>query len=289
MKPILHHEFATASPADAGPAAPKHWMLVMAGIYGAGRNWASIARRFVQERPEWGCVLVDLRQHGQSQGFAPPHSVDACAHDVLELILHLRNLTPSVDVEALLGHSFGGKVALLAARLAEAAPDAPLMSAIWVVDSAPGQREPEGSAWSMIRVLREQPGPFANRDAAVRAVESAGFPRAVALWMSTNLIPAGEDPESGLVWRISPDDMEALLRSFYATDAWPVIEDPPAGAVVHVIKARDSSIISDDDCARVEAGGLATGQARLHRVDGGHWVNADDPEALQRLLTTEMP
>ena len=289
MNPILHHEFVTAPSSAEPPPAPKHWMLVMAGIYGAGRNWASIARRFVQERPEWGCVLVDLRQHGQSKGFAPPHSVTACAQDVLELIEHLRQLTPAVEVEALLGHSFGGKVALLTARLAEPAPDAPLMRAIWVVDSAPGQREPEGSAWSMIDVLRDQPGPFENRDAAVRAVESAGFPRAVGLWMSTNLIPAGDDPASGLVWRLSPDDMEALLRSFYATDAWPVIEDPPAGAVVHVIKARDSNIISDDDCARVEAAGLATGQARLHRVEGGHWVNADDPEGLQRLLTTEMP
>jgi esterase len=289
MNPILHHEFVTATHLGGPRPAPKHWMLVMAGIYGAGRNWASIARRFVQERPEWGCVLVDLRQHGQSKGFSPPHSVSACAHDVLELIHHLRQLTPGVEVEALLGHSFGGKVALLAARLAESDPNAPLMRAIWVVDSAPGQREPEGSAWSMIHVLRDQPGPFENRDAAVRAVEGAGFPRAVGLWMSTNLTPAGDDPAAGLVWRLSPDDMEALLRSFYATDAWPVIEDPPAGAVVHVIKARDSNIISDDDCARVEAAGLATAQARLHRVQGGHWVNADDPEALQRLLTTEMP
>lgn len=289
MNPILHHEFVTATPADGGLATPKHWMLVMAGIYGAGRNWASIARRFVQERPEWGCVLVDLRQHGQSQGFAPPHGVDACAHDVLELIHHLRQQTPTIDIEALLGHSFGGKVALLTARLAESAPDAPLVRAIWVVDSAPGWREPEGSAWSMIGVLREHPGPFDSRDAAVRAVESAGFPRAVGLWMSTNLVPTDGDAASGLVWRIAPDDMEALLRSFYATDAWAVIENPPAGSVVHVIKARDSHILSDDDCARIEAAGLATGQARLHLVEGGHWVNADDPEALQRLLTTEMP
>ena len=60
-------------------------MFVLHGIYGAGRNWASIARRFVQRRNEWGIVLVDLRLHAGSQGFPPPHTLAACAADLARL------------------------------------------------------------------------------------------------------------------------------------------------------------------------------------------------------------
>lgn len=265
-------------------------MLVLAGIFGAGRNWASVARRFVRARPEWGCVLVDLRQHGASQGFHPPHTVPACVDDLRRLAHHLETGAEAKPVEAILGHSFGGKVALQFAAAVSADPSAPLLREVWVVDSTPSAREPEGSAWGMLRVLREAPGPFESREAAVEAVERFGFPRAVGLWMSTNLVPVANDAsEAGLVWRLDPDAMESLLRSFFAIDAWQSVEHPAPGTRVHLIKAADSSILDEESCARIEAIGLATGQTLLHRVEGGHWVNADDPEALQRLLVEEMP
>src|SRR5690606_1532785 len=58
---ILAHERLTAP-----DSAPERLMLVLHGIFGAGRNWATVARRILAERPEWGAVLVDLRQHGSS-------------------------------------------------------------------------------------------------------------------------------------------------------------------------------------------------------------------------------
>lgn len=282
MTAILHHEFVTAP-----EARPDKWMLVLAGIYGAGRNWGSIARRFVHARPDWGCILVDLRQHGRSRGYAPPHTVAACVADLTALVRHLASGSPPRSVHGILGHSFGGKVALCWAAAAASEPEAPLVHEVWVVDSTPAVRDPEGSAWGMLEVLRTHPGPFGSRDEAVKAVESHGFARAVGLWMSTNLEPAAEG--TGLVWRIDPDDMEQLLRSFYATDAWDFVEHPAPGTRVHMIKAEESNILDDVACARIEAAGLATGQTLLHRVSGGHWVNADDPDALERLLVGEMP
>ena len=68
---------------DSGRSS--HWLYVLHGIYGAGRNWASVARSLIAKRPEWGAMLVDLRLHGHSQGFEPPHTLHACAHDVYEL------------------------------------------------------------------------------------------------------------------------------------------------------------------------------------------------------------
>jgi len=272
MSPLLAHDPVTATGAE-----PERWMLVLHGIYGQGRNWASVARRFVRERPSWGLMLVDLRLHGASTGFEPPHTVPRCAEDVAALAETL-----GAPVEGVLGHSFGGKVALLYAALAPRPP-----AQLWLVDSQPGPRDPDGSAWHMLEVLRRFPGPFSDRAEGIAAVESAGFATGVAQWMSTNLVP---DPHGdGLVWRLRADDMEALLRSFYGTDAWGVVEDPPGAMEVHVVKARDSSVLDEEDEARVEAAARATGRAHLHRVEGGHWVNADNPEALLQLLVAHVP
>lgn len=275
--PVPAHE-----PVAAPDAAPARWMLVLHGIYGAGRNWASVARRFVRQRPEWGALLVDLRGHGgSSDGFPPPHTVDACAADLLRLIDG-----SGLEVAAVLGHSFGGKVALRYAERAAVHPTAPHLERVWVIDSTPDARPPSGSAWHMLQVLRDHPGPFDDRDAGIAAVESAGYDTGVAQWMSTNLV---RNDDGRLVWRLDAGVMEALLRSFFDLDAWSVVEHPPAGTTIHVVKARESSILDDEARHRLEAAGLATGAVHVHEVDGGHWVNADNPDALQRLLLDHMP
>lgn len=279
MNPILAHDRVVAPDAH-----PQRWMFVLHGIYGAGRNWSAVARRFVKERPEWGVVLVDLRMHGDSRGFAPPHTLEACARDLRALAHHL-----GIVPEAVLGHSFGGKVALTYVRDADrdggqddgsAGPVRP-PATVWVVDSTPSAREPDGSAWMMLEVLRRSPGPFRERSEGVAAVEAA-FPTPVARWMATNLVPG---PAGDLVWRLDPDVMDALLRDFFDTDAWRMVEDPPPGVRVHVIKAEESSVLDGDACARVAAAERATGgRVALHHVRGGHWVNADDPDGLHALL-----
>ena len=282
MPPLLAHDRIVAAGAE-----PDRWILVLHGMYGAGRNWASVARRLVRARPEWGAVLVDLRLHGESRGFEPPHTLEACADDVRRLVAET-----GVRAEGILGHSFGGKVALLYVRDAGetrggAAPVVPPRS-VWVVDSTPSARAPDGSAWTMLEVIRRAPGPFADRAEGIAAVESAGFPSPVAQWMATNLVPSSMGDE--LAWRLDPDDMEALLRDFFETDAWSVLESPPEGVRIHVIKARESSVLDDDAVARVASAAASTeGRTTLHEVKGGHWVNADDPQGLHDLLVAHLP
>lgn len=263
--PTLAHDRVTAD-----DATPERWMILLHGIYGSGRNWGSVARRFVRARPEWGAMLVDLRMHGDSTDFSPPHTLDASAAD-----LHALVRDEGVEVDAVLGHSFGGKVALLYG--ATAAP-----AQVWVVDSTPGTRPPSGSAWEMLAALRAHPGPFADRSAGIAAIESAGYANPVAQWMATNLTPR---EDGALEWRLDVDAMEALMMDFFRTDAWSAVEAPPTGTHVHVVKAEESSVLSEEACARVERAPSAT----LHRVPGGHWVNADAPDELHRMLVEGMP
>ncbi|HEX7240830.1 MAG TPA: alpha/beta hydrolase [Longimicrobiaceae bacterium] len=270
QQPILAHTRVAA----AG-RTPERWLLVLHGIYGSGRNWGSVARRVVDARPEWGALLVDLRMHGQSRGFSGPHTLAAAAADVDALVEHL-----DFHAAAVLGHSFGGKVALL-----YAAEHAEGLRQVWVMDSTMAVREPSGSAWRMIEVVRSLPAEFSSRAEAVEALEGAGYPTGLCQWMAMNL-----EPQDGVYrWRLDIDGVEEMLRDFFRTDLFPVVESPPAGVEIHFVKATESSTLDDEAASQVEAAGRATGRVFLHPVQGGHWINTDNPDAVVQLLVDTLP
>lgn len=267
--PLLHHELLTAS-----GSRPRRWALVLHGIYGAGRNWNSVFRRLVDVRPDWGFVPVDLRGHGQSPSLAPPHTLEACVTD-------LEALSASLEVRpsAVVGHSFGGKVALLYGD----DPDHG-MDQVWVVDSTPAANPPTGSVWAMVEMLRSAPGPFDTRNEGVAAVREHGFPDPVARWMGTNLVPENDR----FVWRLDPDQMEALLEDFFRTDAWAAVERAQ-GPGLHFIRGTGSRVLGEAECHRLRSAGLSTGRVHLHDLEGGHWLNADNPDGLVRLFREHLP
>lgn len=278
--PALHVDPVVAGQTPS--ASPRRWIAVLHGIYGSGRNWNAVARRLVDLRPAWGATLVDLRGHGGSTGFPTPHTVRATACDLLRTA---RAAGGAPD--AVLGHSFGGKVAMeylrVTAEVDATDPVAP--AAIWIVDSTPEVAEPSGAAWEMLDVLRAHPGPFANRGEGVEALETEGLATPIARWMATNLV---EGDDGSWRWRIDVDVMEALLRDFFDLDLWEVVEDPPAGAHVHLVKATGSSVLSGGPLERVEAAAARSERVHLHRIEGGHWVNADNPDGLVELLAREL-
>ncbi len=268
--PLPYHERVSRANVD-----PDRWLVFLHGIFGAGRNWATVARRVVRARPEWGVLLVDIRQHGASQGFPRPHTIAAAADDVARLIA-----ASGLSVPGVLGHSFGGKVALHLAG----GPGGGIET-LWMIDSTPDARAPTGSAWEMLHAFADLPGPFPTRDAGVAALRGKGVAEATARWMATNL----EERAEGYVWRIAPADMEALLRDFFAVDLWKTVEHPPANLDIHIVKAEESSVLGPEACGRIEEAASRTGRVHLHRVPGGHWVNADSPDALVGLLVDGLP
>jgi esterase len=267
--PILSHTRVTAP-----DTTPERWLLVLHGIYGSGRNWGSIARQLVQERPEWGALLVDLRMHGGSQGFEPPHTLAAAAADVEALVEHL-----DFHAAAVLGHSFGGKVALV-----YAGHHAQELRQCWVVDSTLEVREPSGSAWRMIEAVRSLPPEFPSRKEAVAGIEAQGYSTPIAQWMAMNL-----EPVDGVYrWRLDFDGVEQMLRDYFRTDVWDWVESPPEGMEMHVVKATQSDAVDDEAAARIEAANERHGRTHLHRIEGGHWINTDNPEAVLRLLVERL-
>src|SRR2546428_10988967 len=145
MNLVLSHTLVTSN-----AHAPQRWLVILHGAFGVGQNWGTIARRLAQVRPEWGVVLADLRMHGASQGFPPPHTLEAAATDVDVLGRSLL-----VPFDAALGHSLGGKIALLyAARHAAA------LRQVWLGGATPGAGPPAGGAWAKLRAGPSPPPQF---------------------------------------------------------------------------------------------------------------------------------
>lgn len=256
-----------------GADAATRSLVMLHGIYGRGRNWQAIARAIVAARPDYACWLVDLPRHGDSGPGQHGDSVRGFAED-LDDWLQGDGVTPT----AVLGHSFGGKVAL---ALAERRRGAPLQ--VWVIDSTPETKPAGGSAWDMLTLIRSLPRTFRTREAAADAIAAGGYSRGVAVWMSTNLVREG----SAFVWRLDFEVMERLLGDFFTADLWPVILDRAPGHDLHFLKASTSSAMSDQAAARLDA--LGDPRVTLHRREGSHWIHSESPQVVIDLVLTHLP
>jgi pimeloyl-ACP methyl ester carboxylesterase len=259
--------------------APSRTLVMLHGIYGRGRNWQAIARDIVAARPDYACWLVDLPSHGDSPPARHGDSVREVARDVADWFVEA-GITPDV----VLGHSYGGKVALaLADPAAVSTFHLGTPFGIWVIDSTPEARAPSGSAWDMLRIVRALPARFATRDEAVNAIVSGGFTIGVGQWMATNLARDGDQ----FVWRLDFDRMERLLHDFFRTDLWPIVEDRSRRNVLHFLKATRSSAMSEEAAARIRA--LGDARLHLHEREGGHWIHAEAPDVVTALLVERLP
>lgn len=93
LNTVLHGE-----PTDKAP------LLIAHGLFGSARNWGVIAKRLSSERQ---VVAVDMRNHGQSPWYET-HSYPEMAADLADVLNKPFHL---------LGHSMGGKAAMVMASL----------------------------------------------------------------------------------------------------------------------------------------------------------------------------
>lgn len=240
-------------------------VLFLHGILGRGSNWRSIARKLVQARPDWGALLVDLRMHGTSLNLAPPHTLQQCAKDLL-------GVPNDPPVAAVIGHSFGGKVALAYARLRGD------LTATYLIDSSPSPGARTGTVAQVLDALNAGEEWFADRSLFVASLTAKGIAEPIARWLAMSLVREGEQ------LRFGPDlaAIEALLEDYWRTDAWGVVEAPDSG--VHMVIGGDSDVFSDADIQR------ARDSANVHTIEGaGHWVHVDAPKQLLKILANGLP
>ncbi|CAL4972788.1 unnamed protein product [Urochloa decumbens] len=268
--------------------------VLLHGILGSRKNWGSFAKRLAHEFPMWQFLLVDLRCHGDSASIKKrgPHTVASTALDVLKLVVQLR-LTPRV----LVGHSFGGKVAL--SMVEQAAKPLARPVRVWVLDATPGKVRAGGDGEDhpaeLIEFLRRMPAQVSSKVEVVNALVKEQFSVDVARWVATNLrrsSPLGQQSSSNFSWTFDLNGISEMYKSYEDTNLWSIVENVPRGVHINFLKAERSlhrwaledlkRIHSAEELAADEGGGV-----EMHVLeDAGHWVHADNPDGLFRILSS---
>lgn len=259
------------------------------GIYGAGTNWRGIARKVVEQRPDWSIVLVDLRNHGRSAtpdaGAEPPHTLAACAEDLAALFDELPTL------RAIAGHSFGGKVVLATRKRAPTR-----LVQTWMFDASPSPRpgaeqDPANSVTRVLALMERLPKQWAKREEFIAAVVAEGHAAPLAQWLAMNVVPADgttSRPTRETVYELRLDlvAIRQMLQDYYAEDLWPVALDPLLPGTVEIVIADTSNTLDAADRER-----LATPPAHLHvhHIDAGHWLHIEAPANVVQLLVQGLP
>ena len=241
---------------EAGEGPP---VALLHGLFGSARNLGAVQRALA---PRFRVLALDLRNHGRS-----PHEAamdyPTMAEDVLET-LDRRSALPA----ALVGHSMGGKAAMMAA-LTQPEQVKRLVAAD--IAPVPYRHGNESVAAAMLG-LKLTPGlTRAAADAALAyAVPDAGM-RAFLL---QNLVP-GTHPG----WRIG-------LREIAA--AMPVIEgwDAPAGLVYRgptlFVAGAASDYVRAEDRPAIRT--LFPAARFVTLKHAGHWLHVDNPSGFIAVL-----
>jgi esterase len=271
---LLHTEVL----ANSNPA-PQQWIAFTHGVFGTGGNWRSIARKVIEAAPSWGAVLVDLRGHGKSPRGTAPHALSACAGDLVETFSNLSS--EGIDIAALSGHSFGGKVAMM---LSEQDGYHPVQR--FILDSSPSPRPKQandGSVPAVLKLLKALPTKWPSRDAFVAAVVAGGQPLSIAQWLGLSVQRHADATDYRL--HLELDAISDMLDNYFIVDAWPAITTDTRAPIDFIIGAT-SDTLSVDDRNKLLTAPPHVSSVEIH---AGHWLHIDAPAAVISLISTKLP
>ncbi|KAI3514256.1 hypothetical protein L1887_12576 [Cichorium endivia] len=266
---------------------------------GSSRNWRSFSRNLASSLStfsppsDWNMVLVDLRNHGRSSGVSglhPPHGIPSTANDVANLVKSQGWNWPDV----VLGHSMGGKVALhyaMSCARGDYGTSAKLPKQLWVLDSVPGAVNPaEREVEKVLENLQGIPKTFPSRKWLVDHLTNLGFSKSWCEWLSANLKRSGEHE----TFAFDLDAITQMFDSYRELDYWALLEHPPKGMEIVIVRAENSDWWDPHLTRRLESIGNqkddeSEGKASVVVLPkSGHWVHVDNPKGLLEIVIPKM-
>lgn len=198
-------------------------VAILHGLFGSGRNWRSIAQQLaVRHR----VLAFDLRNHGDAPW------ADGMAYGELVEDLRASLRARGIGRAALLGHSMGGKVAMLAALLYPSEIDR-----LVVVDIAPAANPPTLLAY--VRAMRAVDLHGVTRRGEVDARLTGTIPNAAErAFLLQNLVFA----DGKARWRLN---LEAIDHEFPQISGFPELSAGTAyqGPTLFIVGASSNYIL----------------------------------------------
>lgn len=255
---VLNAELHTTSLGESGPL-----VAFCHGLFGQGKNWTTIAKEVAVDHR---VLLVDMPHHGRSEW--PDH------FDYVDVADRVATLFSADDPVALVGHSMGGKAAMV---LALRHPE--LVERLCVVDVSPvdyeGRSEFAGYIEAMLALDLDT---LEHRRDADEALTEAVPNRTVRSFLLQNL-HRGDD---GWSWR---PNLEVLGRDLEALGGWPAdaLEGvAPYGGSTLWVAGASSPYVEDEYTDAMDR--WFPRNRRVTIKGAGHWVHSEQPQVFTEVL-----
>ena len=236
-------------------------LLILHGLLGANGNWHTLSRTAFRKMAT--VYAVDQRNHGRS-----PHTDRI---DYPSMAADVQAFVEQHDLGRahLLGHSMGGKTAM---QTALTYPE--VVDRLIVVDMAPRAYAPRHTDL-LDALARIDPSDYDSRDAIDDALAEDVPAWAIRQFLLKNLDYDGEQ----YTWKMN---LDAIRRHYDDINAAITSDEPFEGPALFV-RGADSDYVSDEDVPAIRN---LFPRAELVTIDGaGHWVHADQPDALAEVVT----
>jgi esterase len=235
-------------------------IIILHGLFGMLDNWQTLARKLAEK---YTVFIVDQRNHGRS-----PHTE---THDYPSMAEDLCLFMESQFVlkAHIIGHSMGGKTAM---QFATHYPD--MVDHLVIVDIAP-KTYPAGHDAIFTALLDLDLAKAENRKEVGEQLAVNIADIGVRQFIMKNIV---RDPERGFRLRMNLPvihrDYQKILNNLEMDDSF---EGPSL-----FVRGGRSPYVQESDLADIQE---FFPQARLETVaNSGHWVHAEQPEALLELL-----
>ena len=248
---------------DSGPT-----VVFLHGLFGRGRNFTAAAKGLA---PTLRSLLVDLPNHGRSAWTDDADYVSTAD----SVAAWLRDRHPDAVPVHLVGHSMGGKVAMV---LALRHPD--LVDRLVVVDIAPAASDGAGEFEHLLGSLAAVPlDELTRRSDADDLLQEPIRDARVRGFLLQNLRSVGD----GFGWQAN---LDLLRRELPVIGGFP--DEALAGArfdhPVLWVAGADSDYVRPEHQARMRQ---LFPRTRTVTVKGaGHWVHSEQPDAFVSILRT---
>lgn len=240
-------------------------VIILHGLYGSSDNWLTIARQL----SEFSCYLPDQRNHGRSP-HANTNTYDDMVQDLHEFILEkkLKNII-------LMGHSMGGKVAMM---FAIKFPD--LIDKLVIIDIAPKNYKNASNFGSettnhkfILNTLSDlNPGEFKDRNEINIKLSDTIKNAELRSFLLKNI---KRNANHSFAWRLNlpvlKENIEHILDGFSQIKQSSNVE-------TLFVKGQHSPYIQADDIFFVN--NLFPKNQMVTIPDSGHWVHAEQPSLL---------
>ena len=230
------------------------------GLFGQGRNFTAIAKQLTDRHR---VTLVDMPDHGRS-----PWSD---RFDYLAAADQVAGLLTAEDPVALVGHSMGGKIAMLVAlRHPE------LVERLVVVDVAPVAYDHASEFAGYIAAMRAiDLGALGSRAQAEDALRDAVPNPTVRGFLLQSL----RREDDGWAWLLN---LDVLGRDLDLITGWPEVDASPYEGPVLWVGGADSRYVAPEHVAAMDR--LFPLNRRVTVKGAGHWVHSEQPEVFLEVV-----